>query len=205
VATLAYCRGEASVTDLADTGARPASARPAVPLPDRRLFWAWVWGAIRPIVGWVLVAAGTITLIIGWFGVSGESLTAKQLPYLVSAGLAGIALFIMAGVFLATDDVRRQFERITDLERKVDDLYSLFVADIASQQKGRAETAGRPRSGAAAAPATEGIVALPTGNSYHRVGCALVAGKDASAVTTAEVAKRGLKPCRVCEPAAAGR
>lgn len=170
-------------------------------LPDRRLFWRWVWSAVRPVLGWVLAAAGAIALFVGWFGVSGESLTAKQLPYLVSAGLAGIALFIMAGVFLATDDVRRQFERIGDLERKVDDLYALFVADIAAAHT--APTAVMPR---AAVPASDagGPVALPTGSSYHRAGCGLVAGKpDATAVSAAEISRRKLRPCRVCDPDAA--
>ena len=79
---------------------------------DRKLVWSWAWAAIRPYIGWVLAAAGAIALFVGWFGVSGQSLTAKQIPYLVSAGFTGVALFIMAGVFLATDDVRRQFDRL---------------------------------------------------------------------------------------------
>lgn len=166
--------------------------QPVVDLPDRSLFWRWVWSAVRPVVGWVLAAAGTIALIVGWFGVSGESLTAKQLPYLVSAGLAGIALFIMAGVFLATDDVRRQFERITELERKVDDLYALFTADIAAP-------ATRTHEHAPVAPTD--VVALPTGSSYHRADCTLVAGKqDAASVTPDRITARNLRPCRVCDP-----
>jgi hypothetical protein len=164
-----------------------------VHLPDRALFWKWVWSAIRPAVGWILAAAGTVALVIGWFGVSGESLTAKQLPYLVSAGLAGIALFIMAGVFLATDDIRRQFERISELERKVDDLYALFVADLA--------TPAAPRSPARPAATDGELVALPTGSSYHRADCSLVAGKDeAGPVSRQEIERRRLRACRVCDP-----
>lgn len=163
----------------------PAPVHP----PNRRLFWSWVWTSVRPVIGWVLAAAGAIALFVGWFGVSGESLTAKQIPYLISAGLTGIALFIMAGVFLATDDVRRQFARISELERKVDDLYSLFVADL-----------GAPTSASTPAP-TGGVVALPAGSSYHRGDCGLVAGKDEVAVVTAaDISARGLRPCRVCDP-----
>jgi hypothetical protein len=161
----------------------------SVDLPDRRLFWAWVWSAVRPVVGWVLALAGGIALFLGWWGVSGETLTAKQIPYLVSAGLTGVALFIMAGVFLATDDVRRQFARITDLERKVDDLYTLFAADVATADPGTS------------AIDSSAVVALPSGSSYHRADCALVAGKtDAATVDAATVRARGLSPCRVCTP-----
>ena len=173
-----------------------AGAAPSVELPDRRLFWKWVWSSVRPVVGWVLAAAGAVTLLVGWFGVSGESLTAKQLPYLASAGLAGVALFIMAAVFLATDDVRRQFARISELERKVDDLYALFVADMATPGSSTAATGPAPAAGDG-----ESYVALPSGTSYHRRDCALVAGKaEASGVTPAEVGTRRLRACRVCDP-----
>ena len=160
----------------------------------RRDFLAWLWTSARPFVGWALAAAGAIALFVGWFGVSGESLTAKQLPYLVSAGLTGVALFILAGVFLATDDVRRQFARIAELERKVDDLYSLFVTELGpSEPASSAPVTPKPRSG--------DMIALPSGSSYHRADCALVAGKDeAAAVSAADVASRGLRPCRVCDP-----
>jgi hypothetical protein len=168
---------------------RLPSAAPMPSTGERKLVWTWAWSVVRPFVGWVLAAAGAIALFVGWFGVSGQSLTAKQIPYLVSAGLTGVALFIMAGVFLATDDVRRQFERIGELERKVDDLYSLFVAEL--------DAPARPTAGGSVGT----VVALPAGSSYHRPGCSLVAGKsEVSEVGAREVAKRGLRPCRVCDP-----
>jgi hypothetical protein len=190
----------------ADRSARDRDARDrdvqrgTVDLPDRRLFWRWVWSAVRPVVGWVLAAAGAIALFVGWWGISGQTLTAKQLPYLVSAGLHGIALFIMAGVFLATDDVRRQFDRIGDLERKVDDLYALFAADIASGGTGTGTGVLAPT--APADSAVDRVVALPSGASYHRPDCALVAGKpEARPVDAATLRRRGLAACRVCSPA----
>jgi hypothetical protein len=184
----------------ADTGSSPATA-PAVQAPDRGLFWSWVWSSVRPVVGWVLAAAGAIALLVGWYGVSGESLTAKQLPYLVSAGLTGIALFIMAAVFLATDDMRRQFARIGELERKVDDLYSLFVADLAAPLPASASSPSSTSSSGRPPSQPSALVALPAGSSYHRPDCGLVAGKDdAGSVTAEEAAARGLRPCRVCDP-----
>ena len=61
------------MTDVAD--AAPHAKPPAaVDLPDRSLFWKWVWSAVRPVTGWVLAAAGTISLFVGWFGVSGEQI-----------------------------------------------------------------------------------------------------------------------------------
>jgi hypothetical protein len=162
-------------------------------LPDRHLFWQWVWSAVRPVVGWVLAALGALALLLGWYGVSGEALTAKQLPYLVSGGLTGVGLLVLAAAFLATDDVRRQLERLGEVERKVDDLYALFVADLADPA-----LAARAQASVAG---TTGVVALPAGTSYHRPSCALVNGKDDVAVVdAATVANRGLRPCRVCDP-----
>jgi len=169
---------------------RLPSAAPMRAAGERKQMLTWAWTAVRPYVGWVLAAAGAIALFVGWFGVSGQSLTAKQIPYLVSAGLTGVALFIMAGVFLATDDIRRQFERIGELERKVDDLYSLFVADL--NAPARVQTPG-------AVAGT--VVALPAGSSYHRPTCSLVTGKaDVTAVSSRDIDKRGLRACRVCDP-----
>lgn len=159
-----------------------------VELPDRRQFWLWVWSAVRPVLGWVLAGLGALALLLGWYGVSGEALTAKQLPYLVSGGLTGIALIIVAAVFLATEDVRRSLARVDDLQRKVDDLYALFVADL--------------EGSSGSVPAAQ-WVALPAGTSYHRPECALVQGKDATGVDLTAVHRRALRPCRVCDPGAA--
>jgi hypothetical protein len=164
------------------------------PLPDRRVFWRWVAGSARPFIGWGLAGLGALALFLGWYGVSGQSLTAKQLPYLASGGLAGIGLVIIAAVFLATDDIRRQLGRLDEIERKVDDLYSLLVVEAAPTP-----AAGSPTD--APTPTTEGLVALPTGTSYHRSTCALVAGKaNAAAVDASAIKARSLRPCRVCDP-----
>ncbi|HET6815890.1 MAG TPA: hypothetical protein VFH66_01495 [Mycobacteriales bacterium] len=172
---------------------------PGVPdLPDRQLFWRWVWSAVRPVVGWVLAALGGLALLLGWYGVSGEALTAKQIPYLVSGGLTGIGLLVLAAVFLATEDVRRQLDRLGEVERKVDALYGLFAADMAdAANAGATKTLTSPRS----AVAGESALALPAGTTFHRPSCALVSGKaDAEPVDAATAAARGLRPCRVCDP-----
>ena len=166
--------------------------------PDRREFWLWVWSAVRPVFGWILAGLGALALFLGWYGVSGESLTAKQLPYLVSGGLTGIALVVIASVFLATEDVRRQLSRVDELHRKVDDLYALFVEDLAAPAT--VDAADLP---ATSSPDT--LVALPAGSSFHRPDCALVTGKaEAVPVDVRAIRARKLRPCRVCEPPAAG-
>jgi hypothetical protein len=190
----------ASGADRAD----PPTTSGAADSVDRRQLWAWTWQRVRPYVGWVLALLGGVALFLGWYGVSGEALTAKQLPYLVSGGLTGIGLLILAGIFLATDDIGRRLAKVDELERKVDELHALFAAELTADAVTAAEPPARPATGATvgAAPVISAqLVALPGGVSYHRPGCALVAGKaEAGPVDAATVRSRKLRPCRVCDP-----
>jgi hypothetical protein len=170
-----------------------------VAAPDRRVFWRWVGESARPYLGWILIALGALAIFLGWFGVSGQSLTAKQLPYLVSGGLTGVALIVVGAAFLATDNVRREVARLDSLQRKVDDLYALLVLEPPQPATGTDDKA-------AADVEPTGLVALPTGTTFHRPDCSLVAGKaDAAPVDDAAIAARALTPCPVCDPPPAGK
>lgn len=46
------------------------------------------------VIGLVLGAIGIVLIWAGWFGASGESNTAKQIPYLISGGVFGLSLVI---------------------------------------------------------------------------------------------------------------
>ncbi len=177
------------MTSLSESERLDGVAEDRLHLPDRALFWRWVWASIRPVVGWTLAALGALALFLGWYGVSGQTLTAKQIPFLVSGGLVGVALIVMAGVFIATEDIRRQLARLDGVEHKLGELYGLFVEELAAAPTSRADADGGT------------LVALPSGTSYHRSSCALVAGKDtAESVAPGDAQRRGLRPCRVCEP-----
>ena len=139
---------------------------------------------LRPAAAWSLVGAGLLLLVLGWYGVSGESLTAKQLPYLVSGGLGGVALLVLAAALLTTQDVRRQLERLERVEAKVTTLYELLVDELVP-----------------AALDAAGAVRVAGGSTYHRPTCPLVAGKETAPLTAAD--RLALTPCDVCSPAAA--
>jgi hypothetical protein len=160
---------------------------------DRRMFWRWALDNARPYLGWGLVVLGAVAIFLGWYGVSGQAITAKQLPYLISGGATGIALVLIGGVFLATDNLRRHLGRLDGVERKVDELYALLVAEPAPP----ATTA----ESMVPVAATAGLVALPGATTFHRASCRLVAGKpDVATVDAAQIATRSLQPCPVCDP-----
>ena len=182
-----------NITDVRE----PATAR-APELPDPALFWRWVRRATRPVWGWSLVGLGFIFVLIGYLGISREALVAKQLPYLISGGIGGIALVGFGAMLVGTEDLKRTQERVDHLEALVEDLHTVLLgrpdAPTISSANGDATGRSQQRGGAT-------FLALPSGQSYHRADCSMIQGKpEAKRVTPAVVRRQGLKPCRLCEP-----
>lgn len=165
--------------------------------PDASVFWRWVWDSVRPVLGYVLVALGLLALLLGWYGVSGEALVAKQLPYLASGGLLGVALVVLGGRFMLIQDLRRDSGRLDRLETMVNELHAALLA--------RADAPGRmPSNRTQSTNGQAGLRVLPGGQSFHRDDCPMLEGKERSTrITAATAAKRGLVPCPLCEPTAA--
>lgn len=153
--------------------------------------------AVRDWSGWFVVAAGTVLCVLGWYGISGESVTEQQLPYLASATIPGAALIVAGAVLIASRPARRSAEA----DERIETLYGLLVADGAAETETEAG-AGALVSGQAPDDSPT-LLAVPGGTLYHRRDCPLVAGKPAAeAVAAATVAERPLTPCPVCEPPA---
>jgi hypothetical protein len=183
------------VTDLPTIPAEGESKSRAPELPDPALFWKWVRRATRPVWGWILVGLGFLLVLIGYLGISRESVVAKQLPYLISGGIGGIALVGFGAMLVGTEDLKRTHERIDRLEALVADLHAALLSRPDAPVVGSAngESAGTRASGR--------LLALPSGQSYHRADCSMIQGKREARPVTASAARReGLKPCRLCEP-----
>jgi len=190
--------------------ADPATELPTIPtetesksrpdMPDPALFWKWVGRATRPVWGWILVGVGLLLILIGYLGISREALVAKQLPYLISGGIGGIAFVGFGAMLIGTEDLKRAQERIDHLEDLVNDLHAaLLIRSDAPPLSTNGDTAGQ--TGRRAKSADQTLMALPGGQSYHRADCSMIEGKRGARPVTASVARRqGLKPCRLCEP-----
>src|SRR5687768_17801756 len=96
-------------------------------LPDPSLFWRWVGKATRPVIGWVLLAISALVILIGWIGVSGTPVVAKQIPYVVSGGIFGVFLAIFGAYFLGTEELRKDSGRLDKLERMVEELHQVLL------------------------------------------------------------------------------
>ncbi|HVM41036.1 MAG TPA: hypothetical protein VM618_09705 [Acidimicrobiia bacterium] len=166
-------------------------------LPDGRLLWRWVAKATRPVVGWILIGIGGLAILLGYMGVSREALVAKQLPYLISGGIGGMVLVAVGAFFLGTEDLRKELVRLHRLEEMVEQLHETLLVPVGGVEARRVDTA---------APAANGsgrLVALAGSNTFHRADCRMVEGKSAQTVAASSVRRRGLEPCRLCEPALA--
>jgi hypothetical protein len=154
--------------------------------------FAWLVEGVRPYLGWVFIAAGLVALFIGWWGVSGTALVAKQLPYIASAGLVGVVLVAIGNRIFMTNDLRRDSGRLDRLEQMVAELHAVLLARTdAVADSTQAIAGGKP------------FRAVQRGTSYHLPECSMVQGKTTVGISRGEVTSRNLKPCRMCRPDAA--
>ncbi|MFF1477983.1 hypothetical protein ACFVYD_10455 [Streptomyces sp. NPDC058301] len=128
-----------------------------------RLLWA----------GLAAAACGAVLCVAGWYGVSGERFTPRQIPYLASCTVPGAALIVAGAVLLA---------RTADAEAAV-------RVNGTGQETPPADEPGPPSSDGP-------LLRVPGGTLAHRPDCPLVAGRpDARPAGGAP-----LEPCPVCEP-----
>ena len=171
------------------TGGRP----PVDDEPEPGVLWRWVGRAVRPYVGWILIGLGALFILVGYLGVSREAIVGKQIPYLVSGGIGGVLLAVVGAYFLGTEELRRDSGRLDKLERQIEELHAALLS--------------RPDAPRFEAPAPNGshppaqhVVAVATGEAFHRPDCRLADGKEVTRFTPAEARTQGLRPCRVCDP-----
>jgi len=170
--------------------------------PDSAALWRWLWASIRPYLGYILIAVGGLLLLAGYLGVSREVIVARQIPYLVSGGLLGLAAVTLGGRLLLIEDLRRDSGRLDRLEKAVQELHQvlLYRPDAPSI----AEASASPAVNGAKVAAVK-LLVLPGGESFHRQDCPVVGDKPAGRSVTLETAQRkGLHACPLCQPLTAG-
>lgn len=167
--------------------------------PDSAALWRWLWASIHPYLGYVLIAIGALLLLAGYLGVSREVIVARQIPYIVSGGLVGVAAITLGGRLLLIQDLRRDSGRLDRLEKAVQELHQVLLyrpdTPSASNVNASANGAGVPTK----------LMVLPGGESFHRPDCPVVGDKSTGRSVTLETAQRkGLHACPLCQPTHAG-
>jgi hypothetical protein len=144
------------------------------------------WNSLGGKLGVAFCVAGLGLIWAGWNGAATYNDIRKQFPYLISGGIAGLALVVI-GVGLMV--VQSQRADRVQLEANLVELRAILER----------MTAGPVTNGSEA----EGTAVVAGPNAYHRPSCKLVAGRDLRKMTPEQAAAAGLSPCRSCGPAEA--
>ena len=160
-------------------------------LPDTSLFWRWAWRALRPWSGGSSSPSAPLLVLLGYFGVSRESMVAKQIPYIVSGGIGGIVFAVLGAYFLGTQELRRDSGRLDRLE--------VMVAELHEALLGRATSPATDNRGAS--DRLQRVLAIENAETFHRAGCPMLDARTRTTLSAAAVKRRKLRPCPLCEPA----
>lgn len=135
----------------------------------------------RPVqVAVGLAAAGFVLIILGWNGAANFDFTQGQIPYLISGGVAGLALVLVGLTLLVVSEMKRSTAQLlAGLER--------------------AAEAGAAAAGPTAVPGS-GPMVVAGRATYHLPTCRLVVERDdLQTMSPGAAADRGLAPCRICD------
>jgi Na+/phosphate symporter len=169
------------VRDLSEATAGLGRARREIPI-----------GRVLFVGGGALVALGVVAILLGWYGTAHTTRIYKQIPYMVSGGLLGLA-FVMFGGFAYFG---YWLTRLLEDERR--SAATLERIEALLQETATASATAAAVSAAAPAGAVAEVVATPTGNMAHRPDCSMVAGKRNLVAVDPDTTD--LAPCRICQP-----
>ena len=145
-------------------------------------------------LGVTICALGFVLIFFGWNGAASVDRLQSQFPYLISGGIAGLALVVVGAALIVVETARDDRDK---LRREITELRETIA--LGGGRDGAPSNGRRP----AAAPARGTF--LVGEHSYHRPGCRLLEGRGELERLDAEgVAERRLAACRVCEPASVG-
>jgi hypothetical protein len=142
-------------------------------------------------LGILFCLAGMVLIWVGWNGAASYNDIRQQFPYLISGGIAGLALVIIGvGVFVlqsARADRVQLEANLTELRKILD------------RMTGTASGNGSEPPGARGVPEDTATMVIAGPNAYHRPGCRLVEGRDGLKTMSEDDARAaGLSPCRTC-------
>lgn len=150
------------------------------------------WSQFGGQMGLGLGLLGLLLVFLGWNGAASYDRVPAQFPYLISGGIAGLALVVLGAALLIVQNARQ--DRAA-LQQTVAEL-RVVVERLAAAAASRGNGAGATRQSPVDVP---GMVVVGN-SSYHRPSCRLLDGRDLLPTLAVDQAEaQGLAPCRVCD------
>lgn len=148
------------------------------------------WNQIGGQLGLGLAVLGGLFLFLGWNGAASYDRVPAQFPYLISGGIVGLSLIVLGSAYIIVDNQRRDRVQLQNTIAELRDaIDKLALAQLGTTANG----------GGAPTQTPGGVVVGPS--AYHRTDCSLLEGRGPlPTVPIEEAERRGLTPCRVCEP-----
>ncbi len=138
-----------------------------------------------------LCVLGFVLIFFGWNGAASLDRVQSQFPYLISGGIAGLALVVVGAALIIVETSRDERERLREEIANLREAISEMSAPAAAVAK--AERARGTNGSAARFVAGQ--------HSFHRPDCRLLEGRgELERVSALDADDRGLVACRVCEP-----
>lgn len=154
-------------------------------------------GSLGGQLGIGLALLGFLLIFLGWNGAGSYDDVPAQFPYLISGGIAGLALVVLGAAFVVVDNQRRDRAEVQASLAELRDALDRLAGATASLSGlgGVGDGGGHARGAALEA---SGLVVAGTA-TYHRPSCRLVEGKSQlPLLTIPEAVQRGLRGCRTC-------
>ena len=135
-------------------------------------------------LGVAVIAIGFVAIFLGWNGAASFNDIRQQFPYLISGGVAGLALVVVGAALLVVDGNRS--DRAA-LQASLEELRHAI------------EAAGASSVSAAAVASGDGLVVLGA-SSFHTPECRMVQGRDMPLGSREGAEADGMTACRICTP-----
>jgi uncharacterized membrane protein len=144
-------------------------------------------GQLGGKLGVAVTIVGFIVIFLGWNGAASFNDLRQQFPYLISGGIAGLALVAIGAALLVIEAARAERAELQS---------SIEALRVTIETMGAA-------SGAVVSPSAVASDLVVAGRgSYHRQDCRLVQGRGdrLPLVAKPDADGQGLTPCRICNP-----
>ncbi len=143
------------------------------------------WNTLGGKLGLAFCVTGLALIWAGWNGAASYDEIEGQFPYLISGGVAGLALIVIGAALMIIQSQRA--DRV-QLEANLNELRVILE-----------RVTGVP---ATSGPHGDDSLVVAGPNAYHRPSCKLVAGRDLPTMPAEQAEAAGLEPCRTCGPGA---
>jgi hypothetical protein len=168
------------------TASQPATAQRRLPAFD------WTIARVMAVLATLMLPAGIVAVLLGWYGAASTGFVFEQIPYLISGGLLGVGLLTAGGLLYVGSWVAR----LAEVQREEGEKTREALRAVRQELEYLPGLVG----GGTTVTSQRTFVATRTGTMFHVPDCSVVGDRDDLRNVSAD--EPGLTPCKLCQPLA---